>query len=100
MAFQDLCVEGPECIVSVAAGPKSANSSAPYRDLGRLVTCTRVRSSKIRKRTSCRRRRHGPRLLGGLLSAVEADQRFEWLELGCSVANGRGDELSDLDLGL
>ena len=40
------------------------------------------------------------RLLAGLLTAVEADPRWEWLELGCSVANGRGDELSDLDLGL
>jgi hypothetical protein len=40
------------------------------------------------------------RLLDGLLAAVEADPRWEWLELGCSVANGRGDELSDLDLGI
>lgn len=40
------------------------------------------------------------RLLGGLLTAVEADPRWEWLELGCSVAAGRGDELSDLDMGL
>jgi hypothetical protein len=40
------------------------------------------------------------RLLTGLLTAVEADPRWEWLELGCSVAAGRGDELSDLDLGL
>ena len=40
------------------------------------------------------------RLLDGLLAAVEADPRWEWLELGCSVAHGRGDELSDLDLGL
>jgi hypothetical protein len=40
------------------------------------------------------------RLLTGLLPAVEADPRWEWLELGCSVAHGRGDELSDLDLGL
>lgn len=40
------------------------------------------------------------RLLASLLAAVEADDRWEWLELGCSVAAGRGDELSDLDLGL
>jgi len=40
------------------------------------------------------------RLLDGLLTAVAADPRWEWLELGCSVAHGRGDELSDLDLGL
>jgi hypothetical protein len=40
------------------------------------------------------------RLLDGLLTAVGADPRWEWLELGCSVANGRGDELSDLDLGI
>ncbi len=40
------------------------------------------------------------RLLGALVSAVEADPRFDWLELGCSVAEDRGDELSDLDLGL
>ena len=40
------------------------------------------------------------RLLDNLLTAVEADPRWEWLELGCSVAEGRGDELSDLDVGL
>jgi hypothetical protein len=40
------------------------------------------------------------RLLSGLLTAVSADDRWEWLELGCSVAAGRGDELSDLDMGL
>jgi hypothetical protein len=40
------------------------------------------------------------RLLEGVLTAVEADDRWEWLELGCSVAAGRGDELSDLDMGL
>jgi hypothetical protein len=40
------------------------------------------------------------RLLDRLLTSVEADPRWEWLELGCSVADGRGDELSDLDVGL
>ena len=40
------------------------------------------------------------RLLRGLLAAVESDPRWEWLELGCSVAAGRGDALSDLDLAL
>lgn len=39
-------------------------------------------------------------LLHRLLDAVEADGRWEWLELSCSVAVGRGDALSDLDLGL
>ena len=39
-------------------------------------------------------------LLESLLSAAEDDDRWEWLELSCSVANGRGDELSDLDVGL
>jgi len=39
-------------------------------------------------------------LLRGLLGALGDDNRWEWLELGCSVAAGRGDELSDLDLGL
>lgn len=40
------------------------------------------------------------RLLERLLEAVEPDARWEWLELGCSVAEGRGDALSDLDLAL
>lgn len=40
------------------------------------------------------------RLLDRLLTAVEADPLWEWLELGCSVADGRGDALSDLDLAL
>jgi hypothetical protein len=39
-------------------------------------------------------------LLTRLLDALEPDPRWEWLELGCSVADGRGDALSDLDLGL
>lgn len=39
-------------------------------------------------------------LLHRLVDAVEADQRWEWLELSCSVAAGRGDALSDLDVGL
>jgi hypothetical protein len=39
-------------------------------------------------------------LLRGFLMAVESDSRWEWLELGCSVADGRADALSDLDLGL
>jgi hypothetical protein len=39
-------------------------------------------------------------VLDGLVAAVEGDERWRWLELGCSVAVGRGDEWSDLDLGL
>lgn len=39
-------------------------------------------------------------LLRRLLAAVEADPRFLWLQLSCSLAEGRGDTLSDLDLGL
>lgn len=39
-------------------------------------------------------------LLGRLLTAVETDRTWEWLELGCSVAAGRGDALSDLDVGV
>jgi hypothetical protein len=36
--------------------------------------------------------------LDGLVRAVDADARWRWLELGCSVAAGRADERSDLDL--
>lgn len=39
-------------------------------------------------------------LLQGLLEVMEGDPRWCWLELGCSVAEGRGDALSDLDLAL
>ncbi len=39
-------------------------------------------------------------LLERLLAAIARDTRWAWLELGCSVARGSGDELSDLDLGL
>ncbi len=35
-----------------------------------------------------------------LLTRVEMDKRWEWLELGCSLAEGRADAFSDLDLGL
>jgi len=39
-------------------------------------------------------------LLTRLLDAIEGDLRVRWLEVGCSVAQHRGDALSDLDLGL
>ena len=39
-------------------------------------------------------------LLRRLLAAVEADARWQWLQLACSVAEGRGDSWSDLDMGL
>jgi hypothetical protein len=40
------------------------------------------------------------RLLLSLLDAVEADPRFRALEVGCSLARGNADELSDVDVGL
>jgi hypothetical protein len=40
------------------------------------------------------------RLLTGLLDAIESVGEWEWLEVGCSVAEGRADALSDLDLAL
>jgi hypothetical protein len=40
------------------------------------------------------------RILRRLIEAVERDPAWRWLELGCSVARGGGDALSDLDLGL
>jgi hypothetical protein len=39
-------------------------------------------------------------LLDRLVRAIAPDERWEWLELGCSVPAGRGDVWSDLDLGL
>lgn len=39
-------------------------------------------------------------LLRRLLGAVEPNPWFLWLQLSCSLAEGRGDNLSDLDLGL
>lgn len=39
-------------------------------------------------------------LLLSLLDAVEADTRFRALEVGCSLARGNADELSDVDVGL
>jgi hypothetical protein len=39
-------------------------------------------------------------LLRRLLAAVGADPRWRWLQVSCSVADGRADALSDLDLGL
>lgn len=39
-------------------------------------------------------------LLLSLLDAVEADKRFRALEVGCSLARGNADELSDVDVGL
>jgi len=39
-------------------------------------------------------------VLQGLVDAVEADSRWRWLELCCSVARGAGDADSDLDLAL
>jgi hypothetical protein len=39
-------------------------------------------------------------LLRGLLSFCEAEESIRWLVLGCSVARGAGDHLSDLDLAM
>jgi hypothetical protein len=39
-------------------------------------------------------------LLRGLLSLAEADESIRWLVIGCSVARGAGDYLSDLDLAM
>jgi MFS family permease len=39
-------------------------------------------------------------LLDGLLDLCEADGNISWLVIGCSVARGAGDRLSDLDVGM
>ena len=39
-------------------------------------------------------------LLEGLVDHARRDPRIRFVELGCSVARGAGDELSDLDLGI
>jgi hypothetical protein len=39
-------------------------------------------------------------LLRGLLSLCEADESIRWFVIGCSVARGAGDYLSDLDVAL
>lgn len=39
-------------------------------------------------------------VLDGLVRGAEDDERWRWVELGCSVAAGRGDGWSDLDAGL
>jgi hypothetical protein len=39
-------------------------------------------------------------LLEGLLKLCEADDDIEWLVIGCSLARGEGDRLSDLDVGM
>jgi hypothetical protein len=38
-------------------------------------------------------------LLRRLLAVLEPDPRWRWLELGCSLARGAGDEFSDVDCG-
>jgi hypothetical protein len=40
------------------------------------------------------------RLLESLRAAVTSDDRLRWLELGCSLGAGRGDEHSDADVGI
>jgi hypothetical protein len=40
------------------------------------------------------------KLLRGLLSFCEAEESIRWLVLGCSVARGAGDYLSDLDMAI
>jgi hypothetical protein len=40
------------------------------------------------------------RLLRGLLSFCEAEESIRWLVIGCSVARGAGDHLSDLDMAI
>ena len=43
--------------------------------------------------------RHGA-LLDAMRSAVVADERWRFLELGCSLGAGAGDDLSDIDAGI
>ena len=39
-------------------------------------------------------------LLRGLLALCDADYRISWLVIGCSLARGAGDRLSDLDMAM
>jgi hypothetical protein len=39
-------------------------------------------------------------VLKALVECVWRSDQWRWVELGCSIAAGRGDELSDLDLGI
>jgi hypothetical protein len=39
-------------------------------------------------------------LLRGLLTLCDADDRISWLVIGCSLARGAGDRLSDLDMAM
>jgi len=39
-------------------------------------------------------------LLRGLLALCDADDRIRWLVIGCSLARGAADRLSDLDMAL
>lgn len=39
-------------------------------------------------------------VLEGLQREVDASEQWRWLELGCSLAAGRGDQLSDIDAGI
>jgi hypothetical protein len=39
-------------------------------------------------------------LLRGLLALCNADDRISWLVIGCSLARGAGDRLSDLDMAM
>ena len=39
-------------------------------------------------------------LLRGLLALSDADNRIRWLVIGCSLARGAGDRLSDLDMAM
>jgi hypothetical protein len=39
-------------------------------------------------------------ILRRLLAWCEADDRVRWLVIGCSLARGAGDRLSDLDMAL
>jgi hypothetical protein len=39
-------------------------------------------------------------LLRGLLALCDADDRISWLVIGCSLARGAGDRLSDLDMAM
>jgi hypothetical protein len=39
-------------------------------------------------------------ILSGMLTVAELEPVLRWLELGCSLARGAGDELSDIDCGV
>ena len=70
-----------------------------WRSSGVSSSCVMTDSSDLLAGLNARLPRHAA-VLDSLRKIVEVNDQLRWLELGCSLGAGGGDEASDLDVGI